>query len=120
MYNVPASRSQPKNTENVSRSETKHVPLTKYDSLTIFYYNYGATLFFWSSFNYIDSAVDAEELAGLIVKFFQVFSVPVEIRCDEQVRSQVYTVSVRGGRKYKGFKQSRSSWSMKNTTENVQ
>lgn len=52
---------------------------------------------------YIDSAVDAEELARLIIEFFQVFSVPVEIRCEEQVRPQVYTVSVRGGHKYKRF-----------------
>lgn len=50
-----------------------------------------------SSFIYIHSAVDAEELAGLIVQLFQIFSVPVEIWCDEQVGPQVYTVSVRGG-----------------------
>lgn len=48
-------------------------------------------------FNYIDPAVDAEELAGLVVEFFQIFSVPVEIRSEEQVRPQVYTVPVRTG-----------------------
>lgn len=44
---------------------------------------------------YVHSAVDAEELAGLVVQLFQVLSVPVEIRCEEQVRPQVYTVSIR-------------------------
>lgn len=55
-------------------------------------------------FNYIDPAVDAEELAGLVIEFFQVFTVPVKIRCDEKVRPQVDTVSVRRGCKNKGFK----------------
>ncbi len=62
---------------------------------------------------YIDSAVDAEELAGFIIEFFQVFSVPVEIWCEEQVRPQVYTVSVRGECKYNDFKQSLTSQSVR-------
>lgn len=47
---------------------------------------------------YVHSAVDAEELAGLIIELFQVFTVPVEIWGQEQVRPQVYTVSDRNGR----------------------
>lgn len=44
---------------------------------------------------YIDSAGDAEKLAGLIIEPFQIFTVPVEIWGEEQVRPQVYTVSDR-------------------------
>lgn len=44
---------------------------------------------------YINSAVDAEELAGLVVQLFQIFPVPVEIWCHEEVRPQVYTVSAK-------------------------
>lgn len=42
---------------------------------------------------YVHSAVDAEELACLLVELFQVLSVPVEIWGEEQVRPQVDTVS---------------------------
>lgn len=63
-------------------------------------------------FIYIDSAVDAEELAGLIIELFQVFSVPIEIWCDEEVRPQVYTVSIRQTYKNKGFKQIVTSQSL--------
>lgn len=56
----------------------------------------------WSGEIYIHSAVDAEELASLIIEFFQIFSIPVEIWCEEQVRPQVYTMSVKGGCNYTG------------------
>lgn len=46
-------------------------------------------------FHYIDPAIDAEELAGFVVQFFQIFSVPVEIGSEKQVRPQVYAVPVR-------------------------
>lgn len=105
MYSVPASRSQPKNTGNVCSLDQKRsigfVPQSVRMSL--------CRVIVWSSFTYIHSAVDAEELAGLIIEFFQIFSVPVEIWCEEQVRPQVYTVSVKGGCEYKGFKQCLSS-----------
>lgn len=70
----------------------------------------GCHIPFWKKqkqkhFIYVDSAVDAEELAGLIIELFQVFSVPVEIWCDEEVRPQVYTVSIGQTYKNKGFKQ---------------
>lgn len=45
------------------------------------------------SVTYVHSAVDAEKLAGLIIELFQMFTVPVEIWGEEQVRPQVYTVS---------------------------
>lgn len=86
-----------KSTENVWRSKNKNSNRSNINS-------------FVTAFIYVDSAVDAEELAGLIVEFFQVFSVPVEIWCEEQVRPQVYTVSVRGGcTKGSILKQSQSS-----------
>lgn len=47
-------------------------------------------------FDYIDPAVDAEKLAGLLIQLFKFFSVPVEVRCDEQIRPQIYTVSGTG------------------------
>lgn len=47
---------------------------------------------------YVHSAVDAQELAGLIIEPFQIFTVPVEIWGQEQVGPQVYTVSDRNGR----------------------
>lgn len=46
---------------------------------------------------HVDSAVDAEELTRLFVELLQVFSVPVEVRSDEQVGPQVYAVSVTEG-----------------------
>lgn len=47
---------------------------------------------------YVDSAVDAKELARLVVELLQVFSVPVEIWSEEQVGPQVDTVSFGGER----------------------
>lgn len=52
---------------------------------------------------HIHSAVDAEELAGLIVQLFQIFPVPVEVWRHEQVRPQVYTVSVKKKKGNKGL-----------------
>ena len=42
---------------------------------------------------YVYSAVNTEELAGLFIELFQMFTVPVEIWREEQVRPEVYTVS---------------------------
>lgn len=78
-------------------AQSKNKPLTIDMSHTFF------SFFKKQNCIYIDSAVDAEELAGLFIELFQVFSVPVEIWCDEQVRPQVYTVSVRQTYKNKGF-----------------
>ena len=39
---------------------------------------------------HLNPAVDTEKLACLIIELLQVLSVPVEIRCDEQVGAQVY------------------------------
>lgn len=55
--------------------------------------------------SYVDPAVDAEELAGLVVDLLQVFSVPVEIRREEEVGPQVNTVSARGGTSTQGLKE---------------
>lgn len=69
-------------------------------------------VFVRSSFTYVHSAVDAEELARLVVQLFQIFPVPVEIGSDEQIRPQVDAVSVKGGFPLRDFKHSSRSTSL--------
>lgn len=51
--------------------------------------------------SHLDPAIDAEELASLIVELLQILSIPVEVGGDEQVRAEVDPMTVRqNGERY--------------------